>query len=294
MEDRNTADQVAVRFWGTRGSIPTPGPKTLRYGGNTPCIEVRLGPHIVVLDCGTGIRELGNSLAREFVDKPLSAYILLSHTHWDHIQGFPFFVPAYAPQTLLTICGMPPPGKSLEGVFRVQMAEEFFPIPLPHLRANIQFCELTGTLDIGDARISGIAVNHPGEATAYRLEYQGRSVVYVTDHEPYCRLKGENAENSRLERDLAHFARSADLYLREAQYTDEEYEQRRGWGHSTYSDALAAARDAGAQTMLIIHHDPLHDDDDLDRILKDCRTDAKKMGLKTKLDFAYEGLELYL
>ncbi|MBV9608313.1 MAG: MBL fold metallo-hydrolase [Acidobacteria bacterium] len=294
MAAQTAEDQVAVRFWGTRGSIATPGPKTLRYGGNTACVEVRLGPHLVVLDCGTGIRELGIALGREFNGKPLTAHILLSHTHWDHIQGFPFFVPAYAPQNVLTICGMPPEGKKLEGVFRVQMAEEFFPVPLPHLRATVQFCELPGSLEIGDAHISAVPVNHPGEAIGYRLEYKGRSIVYVTDHEPYCRVDGETAENRRLERDLARFTRNADLYIREAQYTDEEYAERRGWGHSTFSDALVAARDACAQAMVIMHHDPMHDDDCLDRLLNDCRAQAETMQLRTKVDFAYEGLEYHL
>jgi phosphoribosyl 1,2-cyclic phosphodiesterase len=292
VHDSNTSHKIAVRFWGTRGSIATPGPKTLRYGGNTACVEVRLGPTIVVLDCGTGVRELGNSLVREFDGKSLNLHMLLSHTHWDHIQGFPFFLPAYQPQTVITIYGLPAPGKSLESVFREQMAPEFFPVPLKHLQANIRFCEITGPLKIGSTLITAIALNHPGGAIGYRLEYHGRSVVYVSDHEPYDRLHGHNPKNSRLESKLAHFAKSANLYIREAQYTDEEYAQRKGWGHSTYSDALASAKDAGVEAMAIFHHDPMRDDDSLDRLLNDCRASAEKLRLKTKVDFAYEGLEL--
>ncbi len=294
LHDSNTSHEITVRFWGTRGSIATPGPTTLRYGGNTACVEIRFGSHVVVLDCGTGIRELGNSLVREFDGQPLTAHILLSHTHWDHIQGFPFFLPAYQSQTALTIYGSPAAGRSLESVFREQMAPEFFPVPLTHLQANIQFRDLTGPLNIGGALITAIGLNHPGGAIGYRLEYRGRAVAYISDHEPYCRIHGESADNSRLETELADFVRSADLYIREAQYTDEEYAQRKGWGHSTYSDALASARDAGVEAMAIFHHDPMRDDDSLDRLLSDCRAHAEKFRLKTKIDFAYEGMELHL
>ncbi|HKN70959.1 MAG TPA: MBL fold metallo-hydrolase, partial [Terriglobales bacterium] len=161
--DRNSARQVLkVKFWGSRGSIATPGPKTLRYGGNTACVEVRYRNSVVVFDCGTGIRELGNSLQREFNGTPIHVHLFVSHTHWDHIQGFPFFTPAYASTNAITIYGLCSPDRTLEKAFREQMDATFFPLPMDHLKSRIEFVEFTHAVEIDGATVTTKRVNHPG------------------------------------------------------------------------------------------------------------------------------------
>jgi phosphoribosyl 1,2-cyclic phosphodiesterase len=291
--DGNRAQQVLrVKFWGSRGSIATPGPNTLRYGGNTACVEVRYGDSVVVFDCGTGIRELGNSLQREFNGAPIHVHLFVSHTHWDHIQGFPFFMPAYAPSNTITIYGLSGPHRTLEKAFRNQMDSIFFPLPMDHLKSRIEFVEFTRAIEIDGGIVRAKFVNHPGLASAFRIDIDGKSVVYMTDHEPYYSLFGNTAENLERERELTEFARGANIYIREAQYTAEEYAAHRGWGHGTFGDALLAARDAGVATLVIYHHDPRHDDDCLDRIYAECCAEAAAMNLSSRILFAAENLEL--
>ncbi len=291
--DRNSAGQVLkVKFWGSRGSIATPGPKTLRYGGNTACVEVRYRNSVVVFDCGTGIRELGNSLQREFNGTPIHVHLFVSHTHWDHIQGFPFFTPAYASTNAITIYGLCSPDRTLEKAFREQMDATFFPLPMDHLKSRIEFVEFTHAVEIDGATVTTKRVNHPGLASAFRIDVDGKSVVYMTDHEPYCSLFGDTAENLERERELTDFARGADIYIREAQYNSEEYKAHRGWGHGTFEHALVAARDAGVANLVIYHHDPLHDDDCLDRLHAECQAKAAAMKLSSRILFAAENVEL--
>ena len=172
----------------------------------------------MLLDCGTGARDAGLALAREFKGKVLHAHIFVSHTHWDHIQGFPFFVPAYIPSNHLTLYSVRGADKSLEKIFTGQMDSNYFPVDLTDMMAHLDFVELAGPIEIGGARISHFYLNHPGLALGFRIESEGKTVVYLTDHEPYCRLSGENEHNRKLDREVDEFARGADLYIREAQY----------------------------------------------------------------------------
>jgi len=291
--DGNSVRHVLkAKFWGCRGSVATPGPKTLRYGGNTACVEIRYRNSILIFDCGTGIRELGNSLQREFNDSPIHVHLFVSHTHWDHIQGFPFFTPAYVSTNVISIYGLCSPDRTLLEAFREQMDPKFFPVPMDHLKSRIEFVEFTDAVEIDGATVSTKHVNHPGVASAFRIDVDGKSVVYMTDHEPYCSLSGDTVENRERERELIDFARGADIYIREAQYDSEEYAAHRGWGHGTFEHALVAARDAGVANLVVYHHDPMHDDDCMDRLYAACREKAASMKLNSRILFATENSEL--
>jgi phosphoribosyl 1,2-cyclic phosphodiesterase len=275
----STSAAIAVKFWGTRGSIPTPGRTTLRYGGNTPCVEVRCGETVMLLDCGTGAREAGLALAGEFKGKTLRAHVFVSHTHWDHIQGFPFFAPAYVPGNHLRLYSVRGADKSLSRIFTGQMDSSYFPVDLGNMMAHLDFVELEGPIELGSAKITHFYLNHPGLAVGFRIESEGKTVVYITDHEPYCRLSGDNDHNRKLDSKVDEFARGADLYIREAQYTEEEYAEKRGWGHSTWKDAVDSAHAAQAKRLVLFHHDPLHDDDFLDRVVASCRDYMHEQGM---------------
>jgi phosphoribosyl 1,2-cyclic phosphodiesterase/ActR/RegA family two-component response regulator len=283
---------ILVRFWGTRGSIPTPGRSTARYGGNTACVEVRCGETILMLDCGTGARELGLALAREFDGRRLDLHAFIGHTHWDHIQGFPFFAPAYVPSSRITFYSMRGAEKSLRKVFTGQMDAAYFPVTLRELAAHLDFVEIDEEIRIGDIRVGHAYLNHPGVAIGFRIEYGGRSIVYVSDHEDYCRMSGDNEHNRRLDRDLSNFAHGADLYIREAQYTEEEYLTKRAWGHSVWSDVLDCAHAASAKRLALYHHDPMHDDAQLDAIAEQAHSYMERHNMRFDLVMASDYLEL--
>ena len=265
---------MKITFWGTRGSIASPGPDTVRYGGNTSCVEVRAGGHVLVFDAGTGLRPLGVALSQDFKDRPLTVHIFISHTHWDHIQGFPFFVPAYRPGATIHVYGAPGQGKSLEKVLRGQMEADYFPVGLGDLAATIDVHEFRAQpFEIGDVRVDALYLNHPAMNLAYRVSFGGRRLIYATDHEPYAKTldhvaqRGEQgrAFGERLDRDLIEFATGADLYIGDAQYTDEEYSARIGWGHSPLSATVDLALTARSKTLALFHHDPMQSDADVDQ-----------------------------
>lgn len=285
---------ILVKFWGTRGSIPTPGPSTQRYGGNTSCVEVRCGDSILMLDCGTGARELGLLLSREFQGRALDLHLFVSHTHWDHIQGFPFFAPAYVPGNRLNIYSLRGSDKSLEKVFTGQMDASYFPVSLADLQAQVGFVELEGVVKVGALEVSHMYLNHPGLAIGFRLKAGKKTLVYVTDHESYCRMLGDNEHNRKKDQEVAEFARSADLYIRDAQYSDEEYDSKRGWGHSTRSDALESAHQANVRQLALFHHDPSHDDDSIDRSLAECHQYMKQRGMEFSCFAAADYLQVTL
>jgi len=267
--DRATP-RLTVNFWGTRGSIAAPGPATTLYGGNTACVELRSGQDILVFDAGTGIRELGLALAQEFRGRALTVHLFISHTHWDHIQGFPFFVPAYSPGTTLHVYGSVGQGRSLKGVLSGQMQSDYFPVSIGDLVSTIHVHEYRGDpFVIGETTVSATYLNHPGMALGYRVERAGRAVVYATDHEPYratLEAGSREAEAGRrfgrvLDDAFVGFVRGADLYIGEAQYTDVEYPAKVGWGHSSLSATVEVALQGGVKALALFHHDPMHSDD---------------------------------
>jgi ribonuclease BN (tRNA processing enzyme) len=266
-----------VRFFGTRGSIATPGPHTLRYGGNTSCVEVRsMAGTLVVLDMGTGAAILGRELMAQ--GGPLSGHILISHTHWDHIQGIPFFVPLRVPGSVWDIYAPRGFGQTLRETLAGQMQYTYFPVGLEQLGATIRYHDLVeGHLTIGDIEVTSRYLNHPALTLGYRLEADGVAIVYACDHEPHSRAAAAGVGEIRGEdRRHAEFLRDADLVVHDAQYLASEYAQKAGWGHSTIEYALAVARSAGAEQLALTHHDPMRDDAAIDDLVASLRAEAAR------------------
>jgi phosphoribosyl 1,2-cyclic phosphodiesterase len=250
-----------VRFWGVRGSIPSPGRTTAAYGGNTPCVEVHVAGHRLIFDAGSGIRDLGLSLQSSM---PIAAHLFFSHTHWDHIQGFPFFTPAYVPGNGIDVYGVPcPDGQTIKERLSAQMLNPHFPVPLQCMQSDLRFHDLAcgDKVAIDDVIVESALLNHPGEAIGYRVNWRGHAVAYVTDTEHFA---------DRLDENVVQLSRNADILIYDAMYTDEEYGNPRsskvGWGHSTWQEAVKVAKAAGVKQLVIFHHDPTHDDACLDRI----------------------------
>jgi phosphoribosyl 1,2-cyclic phosphodiesterase/CheY-like chemotaxis protein len=260
---------MRVRFWGTRGSIATPGQGTVRYGGNTSCVEVRSASGTqVLLDCGTGARALGEALLASG-PRPLRGHILIGHTHWDHIQGLPFFGPLFVQGNEWDIYAPRGFEQSLQETLAGQMQYTYFPITLDQFRATIRYHEVVeGVFDIGDIRVTAQYLNHPALTLGYRLEADGVAVVYACDHEPQGRhLAAGNGDLTDLDRRHVEFLAGADLVIHDAQYTAAEYDAKRGWGHSTVEYAVEACRSVGVRSVALTHHDPTRDDDAIDRIV---------------------------
>ena len=283
---------MQVRFWGTRGSIATPGAKTAVYGGNTPCTEVRAADGtVIVLDCGTGVRALGNHLVRT-MPQPMRLHLFIGHTHWDHIQGFPFFVPAFLPGAELNIYAPRGFQRSLEEAMSGQMEYSYFPVKLRELRSRIHYTELDeGFFRVGDVLVETQYLNHTGPTLAYRLSSDGATLAYMTDHEPFWSLPGRISQHPGDERHIA-FMRSADLVIHDAQYTEEEYRGKVGWGHSPLEYAVDVALAAGVQRLVLFHHDPQHDDPAMERIEAHARARGAAHGSGLEVLAAREGLEL--
>jgi len=258
---------MKVRFWGTRGSIATPGRGTIRFGGNTSCVEVTTDSGVqLILDCGTGARELATSMMSGGA-QGLNCHILLGHTHWDHIQGFPFFAPLFVPGNKITVCGPKGSGGTLHEVLSGQMEFDYFPVEIGQLPATITFQELEeGTHEIGGARVIVQYLHHPAMTLGYRVEADGAAVVYSSDHEPFSETfwhgnpAAGHPESIVHEGDRRHarFLQGAGLVIHDAQYTPEEFPAKKTWGHSTYEYAVGLATAAGVQRLALTHHDPTH------------------------------------
>ncbi len=280
-------ESTLVRFWGVRGSIPTPGPTTLQVGGNTSCVEVRVGKQILILDAGTGLRLLGRKLMEEFGQQPLNLTLFLTHTHWDHIQGLPFFSPVYRRRNTLHILGFEGARHGLERVLTSQMETPFFPIGLRDVPGNIRIEELqTRHLTLGSVRISACTANHPGHCVGYRLETPAGSLAFFPDHETL--LRAPNAEA------ITEFLRGVDLLIMDAQYDDAAYRSHRGWGHGCLQAVVKQAILADVGTLILFHHDPEHDDRVVAQLEKRAKAQARAAGAKLKVMAAREGLELCL
>ena len=284
-----------VTFWGTRGSIPTPGPHTARYGGNTPCVAVESsGGQVVILDAGTGIRALGLELV-ERQNGAVRAEILLSHAHWDHIQGLPHFKPFFAPGNAVRIWGSRQGTTSLEAILRQQMDPAVFPVPLDALSAQLTVQQVDAPeFSIGEFRVRTLKLRHPGTTLGFRLTpvKGGPSLGYVTDNE--LGPGGQYDVPASWRRDFVAFLKGVDLLIHDAMYTPKELEQHRGWGHSTYEEAVTLAHDAGAKTLVLFHHEPEHGDQAMDGLVAAARKFAKTRGGSLEVDAAQEGMKVTL
>lgn len=254
---------LRLKFWGVRGSVPTPQIDNLSYGGNTACIEVRSPQdHIFILDAGTGLRKLGQSLQDEAGDKCLSVNVFLTHFHWDHIQGVPFFAPIYRPDTEVTFLTSRALGP-LEAKLQGQMSEPYFPVVFEHLAAHREFVELDmDPIRREDLLIHPFPMNHPQGAVGYRIESGGKVIVYASD------LEHGHPELDKVVRDHSE---GANILIYDAQFTPEEYETHRGWGHSTWLEATRVARDANVKQLILFHHDPWHNDHVIFDIVQEAR-----------------------
>jgi phosphoribosyl 1,2-cyclic phosphodiesterase len=254
-------NRFQIKFWGVRGSIPCPGSETVRYGGNTSCVEMQVGRERLIFDGGTGLRILGQSLMAE---NPVKAHLFFTHSHWDHIQGFPFFIPAFIKGNTFKIYAVPSPnGATMKQRLHDQMLHPNFPVPLQIMQADLEFysLEMGETINCGDVTVETRPLNHPGEAVGYRVSWQGLSAAYITDTEHFP---------DRLDDNVLALAQQADVMIIDATYTDEEYNDPKyskvGWGHSTWQEAIKIAKAAQVKHLVLFHHDPAHNDDFLDRI----------------------------
>ena len=278
---------MEVTFWGVRGSVPCPGPQTIKYGGNTSCLEVRFDDleRLIIIDAGTGIRDLGNHIAahRDYAE-PLTAEILLTHTHWDHIQGFPFFSPLYKPGTRFKIYGPASfEDNSLEKAMAGQLTYSYFPVRLAELACELEYVDLKeGTIDLGDGiTLKTKLLNHPTLCLGYRFEHRGKTVCTAYDTEPYTNLFSDDPDSPHYDQiameegeqaaregntGLLEFISGADLVVHDAQYPLAEYEAAKiGWGHTSFEQAIAQAKESGVHRLALFHHDPNRTDEQLDR-----------------------------
>ncbi len=261
---------MKIRIWGCRGSIATPGPTTLRYGGNSTCLEIRTTTgQVIIVDAGSGVRNLGKDLILE--NNVTRIRFFFTHSHWDHLMGFPFFQPAYSALYSITFCGGPHAQDSIRSYLTHQMKAPYSPVDFNLLKAKFDFrCERPD-MEPGNCRLDGMEVcpvplNHPNGGYGYKFIDRGKTFVFLTDNELSFQHKGGLSWAQYTE-----FCRGVDLLIHDAQYTDEEYKLTRGWGHSTFGDAANLAIEAGVKCLGLFHHDPDRTDDDLDRQVEFCR-----------------------
>src|SRR5712672_294297 len=296
-----------IRFWGVRGSIPVPGKSTVRYGGNTSCVEVRADGEIIILDAGSGIRLLGLALDKEFGPRSMKLTLLISHTHWDHIQGLPFFSPAYNQNNLIRVLGYEGARAGLAKILASQMETPFFPVSLRELPSHLAIEELKEMeFQIGNVEVRSKFSNHPGICAGYRLFTSAGSIAYMPDNEPYEPLKMQLATQNGIDGNAARnfaaterakmveFLQDCKVAILDAQYTDEEYAGHIGWGHSPFSSVVGLALDANVKRVLLFHHDPSHDDDMIDRMVEQARELVRKSGKAMVIEGAREGAEILL
>jgi phosphoribosyl 1,2-cyclic phosphodiesterase len=272
---------MRVKFWGTRGSTPVPGKDTIVYGGNTTCLEIDLNSgKKVIIDAGTGIRSLGSQFEsrRERVD----THLLITHIHWDHIFGFPFFAPIYEPSTRILVDGYNSCMKGLRYSFDNKMGDGFFPVRFEELKADIQFVDKLahGRLEIDGTIIDSIPLRHPQGGLGFRFREGDKTLVFLTDNE--LDVKGESFS------DYIAFCQEADILIHDSQYIPEEISTHRGWGHSDYQSAIDLALNAHAKKLLLFHHAPERKDSDVIKITILCQDLAKKKDSNLEIEAAKE------
>jgi len=293
---------MEVKFWGVRGSIASPGPNTVRYGGNTTCIEIRAGKELIILDGGTGIFPLSQTL---FPELPRKSHIFITHSHWDHIQGLPFFIPIFIPDNHIHLYGAfdPISNKGIEHVYDVQLQYSYFPIREAELKARMHYQSLSPgqTVHIGDVTIHTVLMNHPVTNLGYRVEYQGKSVFFTGDHEPPYNLCDKNDKDwqdyealvVQKTTDIDDVMRDVDVLIADSSYTPEEYKQKQGWGHGTFDSCIKMAERIGAKRLFCTHHEPTRSDDALEKVFNEALERCKpKPSLDVQL--AQEGLSIKL
>jgi phosphoribosyl 1,2-cyclic phosphodiesterase len=267
---------MKVKFWGVRGSIACPGPKTVRYGGNTTCIEIRTDNNeLIILDAGTGIFQLSQALLAEL---PVTANVLITHSHWDHIQGLPLFIPNFIPGNTLRLHGGfdPVSGKGIEQVMAVQLQYSFFPVREAEMKARIEYVTLmpNETVQVGSAKVTPCLLNHPVIDFGYRVECDGKSVFFTGDHEPPYNIYQPGEEGfdeyqvfvDEKSQSILEAIRDVDVFIADSSYTDAEYASKKGWGHGTFSTSMATAKAAGAKVLFCTHHEPTRNDDALEAV----------------------------
>jgi phosphoribosyl 1,2-cyclic phosphodiesterase len=270
---------MRIKFWGVRGSVPAPQPENMRYGGNTSCVEVRLGDRIYIFDCGTGFRVLGHQLRQEFGDHPIAAHVFVSHFHWDHIQGFPFFSPLYGNPESSFLFHCSNRTRSLQRVTQEQMASPFFPVGVSEMKARQKFYDIEeGATTIDDITVRTAWLNHPQGCMGFRLETKDGILVYATDNEP---------GDAVFDKNVRKLAEGADVLIYDAQYLPDEYQARHlGWGHSHWREAVNIVMESGAKDLVLFHHDPDHDDVCIDNVVKEARNHYRRVRA------AAEGMEI--
>ncbi len=297
-----------IKYWGVRGSIPTPGKDTVIYGGNTSCVSVEADDTILIFDAGTGMRVCGNYLLSK--GKKISGKIFISHTHWDHIQGFPFFVPAYIPGNKFVMYGPPSDiqDQSLKQIMEFQTKYEYFPISLSQLGADITYIDCKeGKVECDNFEIYTCRINHPVACLAYKIIHDGKIFIYGGDHEPFRNIYRDSPEGEEMDEDLLNdldenakeqnlkiinFCKDADFVSWDGQYTEEEYQTKKGWGHSSHKADIELAEHASIKHIYLTHHEPMNSDQKLAQFENELKKQASEKGFL--LDFAKEGMEIEL
>ncbi len=281
---------MRIRFWGTRGSIPVPGKYTTQFGGNTTCLELSLsGGAKIIVDAGTGIRPLGEALQQR--PGPIEVHLLITHIHWDHIMGFPFFAPAFNPEATILIDGFPTCMKGLRVPFDNRMGDGFFPIRFDDLKAQIAYLDRLnrGILEVEDVQIDSVPLQHPQGGFGFRFREGRHTLVFITDNE-----LAEEAWAGRHPGDYIRFCEGADLLIHDAQYTPRERLDRRGWGHSDYEATVRMALQAGVRRLVLFHHDPARTDAEVQELEERCRHMAGQAGSDLEIQAAREQSEIHL
>ncbi len=299
--------ETRLKFWGVRGSIAAPGPETVHYGGNTACLEVRVGGEIIILDAGTGIRKLGLALEEEFKGRPIHLNVLLTHTHWDHIQGLPFFQPAYNLNNKVSLFGFAGAPQGLQRTLAIQMESPYFPISMQQMPGAIAIRELKDmSFRVGAVAVKAHILNHPGLCVGYRLWTPGGSISYLTDVELFQELRSrwkKSADGAprpevqsvpEEDRSALEFVRDSEVLILDAQYDAEEYGRHIGWGHSCFEDAVTFAAQGGVRRLFLFHHDPEHGDEKISRMVARAREMALERHSPIIVEAAREGCEVLL
>ncbi len=256
---------IQIKFWGVRGSTPTPQPENLRYGGNTSCVEVRINGQVFVFDCGTGFRILGKQLLQEYGTNPIHAHVFISHFHWDHIQGIPFFLPLYVNKENYFFFHSSGKSRGLQVAIEEQMADPYFPVKMDEMAAHRNFYEIDeDKIAFDDCVVQTLWLNHPQGCLGFRVETENKVLVYATDNEP---------GHPHFDKNVRKLAEGADVLIYDAQYLPEEYEaSKRGWGHSTWREGVNIVMESGAKELILFHHDPDHNDTLIDSIVTQARS----------------------